>query len=59
MKQGIPQEWTYPYQSYFGNDFKVCKNKTNFMPVAFVANQVHLPANTEAPVLEVEARKVV
>ncbi len=51
---GIPQEWTYPYQSYFGTDFTVCKNTSayNFSPFAQVTAQIHLPANQEQPVLE-------
>ena len=52
---GIPQEWTYPYQSYFAANkgFFGCKNGTeNDTPFAKVSAHIHLPSNEQDPVIQ-------
>lgn len=40
---GLSSEWTYPYDSYFGQDF-TC-NQTRFKPIAKISDYVNLPLN--------------
>mgnify|MGYP000415417945 CR=1 FL=1 len=54
---GIAEEWTYPYQSYWGKDFACRYNDTNGGPtgtpaVATVTGYVRLPANNQTAVME-------
>ena len=53
MEQGgQASEWTYPYRSYFGNNFNTCSfNATQTTPVAQISSFVALPSNEYAPVL--------
>lgn len=53
---GHASEWTYPYRSYFGNNFKTCSfNATQTVPVATLSDYVVLPSNEYEPVLEAVA----
>jgi len=50
LKSGISSEWTYPYVSWFGENFECQTNNVN--PTAYVVNFTVLPANQLQPVLE-------
>jgi len=52
---GLSAEWTYPYRSYWGQNFN-CNFSTVFTaPVAKIQSYVTLPSNTYAPLLEASA----
>jgi len=46
---GIPTEWQYPYQSYFGMNYNCRANQTN--PEALLLNYTLLPVNELNPIL--------
>jgi len=53
---GLASEWTYPYLSYFGQDFPKCNfDKSNTPPMGVVANYTALPSNVYAPLLNAVA----
>lgn len=60
MTGGIAEEWTYPYLSYWGEDFKCRYNDTNGGPsgtpsVGTVTGYTRLPANNYTAVMEAVA----
>jgi len=55
---GIAAEWTYPYQSYQGNNFPSCGlNQTLQPPQTKVKSYVDLPENQYDPVLQSVTQK--
>jgi len=48
---GLSSEWTYPYVSYFGQDFPTCKASNTTRYAAKIASYVVLPANEYEPVI--------
>lgn len=43
---GLSSEWTYPYRSYFGEDFKQCNfNRSRTPPAAKISSFVKVPEN--------------
>jgi len=53
---GHSSEWTYPYRSYFGNNFNTCSfNASKTVPVATLSGFVVLPSNEYEPVLDAVA----
>jgi len=50
MKTGLSSEWTYPYISFSGNNFK-CKNN-EIQPVVRLSGFKVLPSNQYVPVLQ-------
>jgi len=50
---GLSSEWTYPYTSYFGQNFPTCSfNATKTRAVAVIDDYVVLPSNEEQPILD-------
>jgi len=55
---GLSTEWTYPYRSYFGDDFDNCGfNASRTKPVATVKDYVNLPSNDYLSLMEALAFK--
>jgi len=51
-KGGLASEWTYPYVSYFGQDFPKCNfDASRTVPVAKLKGLAKLPVNKYEPVL--------
>jgi len=48
---GLSAEWTYPYTSYFGQDFTCHFNATQTRPLAHLASYVDLPSNVYNPTI--------
>jgi len=46
---GLSSEWTYSYQSYFGDNGQC--NFTRFQPVAKISHYINLPSNMPGPIL--------
>lgn len=46
---GLSTEWTYPYNSYFGDNFQC--NNSRVAPVATLSNYSVLPSNVYEPLL--------
>jgi len=47
---GLSSEWTYPYQSYFG-DAAQCNTSMRFRPVAKISGYANLPSNQAQPII--------
>ena len=54
-EHGIASEWTYPYTSYQGENFKCHFNATTTSPAANVVGSKKLPSNEELPLLRAVA----
>merc|ERR1711991_889580 len=52
QRGGIPQVWTYPYMSYFGQAQQCNATGPSAIPFAKVKEQVFLQPNVQAPVLQ-------
>jgi len=51
---GLSAEWTYPYRSYWGENFSQCNfSHTRTPPAAKITNFVKLPSNEHYPLLGV------
>jgi cathepsin L len=48
---GAPQEFTYPYASYFGVNQTCQLGQPTAQPFARVSQHIHLPSNQQEPVL--------
>jgi cathepsin L len=49
---GLASEWTFPYRSYWGENFKTCNfSRTHTPPAAKISNYVKLPSNEHLPLL--------
>ena len=49
---GAPQEFTYPYMSYFGVNQSCMLGQPPAQPFARLSQHVHLPSNQQLPVLQ-------
>ena len=54
---GVAQEWTYPYESYFGTTgtcytFPIPNSTRKFMPVATITGYVHVQKNSAEAVMD-------
>jgi len=54
---GLSSEWTYPYLSYFGQNYKCHFNDSMTVPIAQLSSYTTLPSNQYAPVLSTIATK--
>ncbi len=52
IQGGAPQEFTYPYISYFGQNQSCQSNSNKATPFSHVTAHVHLPSNEQAPLLQ-------
>jgi len=52
---GLSSEWTYPYRSYFGDDFACSFDKSKTPPQAMLTSYTTLPSNVYAPLLNAVA----
>jgi hypothetical protein len=51
---GLSSEWTYPYRSYWGENFSQCNfSRSRTPPAAKISNFVKLPSNEHYPLLAV------
>jgi len=58
IKQGgLSSEWTYPYRSYFGENFSQCNFSARTPPAANIKSYVNLPVNKYEPVVEALAHE--
>jgi len=48
---GLPSEWTYPYLSYSGNNFKCQNNQSSQSPMVQLSGYVTLPSNQYLPLM--------
>jgi len=49
---GLSSEWTYPYRSYWGENFSQCNfSRSRTPPAAKISNFVKLPSNEHYPLL--------
>jgi cathepsin L len=54
---GLSAEWTYPYRSYWGENFSQCNfSRTRTPPAAKITNFVKLPSNEHYPLLGVRTQ---
>jgi cathepsin L len=52
---GLSSEWTYPYRSYFGDNFTCSFDPTKTKPLANITSYKVLPSNKYEPVLQAVA----
>jgi len=52
---GLSSEWTYPYRSYWGNNYPTCNISARTPPAAKLQSYVTLPSNEYDPLLEASA----
>lgn len=55
MQSGLASEWTYPYLSYRGKDFKCQFSPADTPAVANITNYVKLPTNQYSPLMSAVA----